>query len=241
LAQAATKAGFPMEAVDVPAQDAEVVQLVTMIKRPSVEVKNVSLIENSNDLVDGDNAEEKTTRKAVLAEVKVDKFDFYLVGVHLKSKRPSAAITASPLEMRDRQCQVISERLHDLVSKGKEKDVLLVGDYNMTPEGQQDGGEPSDAKNFATLDQHHELRFLSSESKDKTHMGFYQGSIRRSKLDGFAIAHPTEAAYVKGSFRVLNYVALGVNEKQFTDTRTPDFLSDHYPIVAEFDKSKDAD
>ena len=241
LAKASTDAGFPLEAVEIPPQDSSVVQFVSIIKRPGVEVKDVGLIDKSNDLVDGDDPEEKTTRKAVIAEVKVDKFDFYLVGVHMKSKRPSKTLKETPLEMRDRQCKAIADRLHDLISKGKEKDILLVGDYNMTPEGQQDSGEPSDAKNFATLDSYKELRFISSEDQAKTHMGFYKGGIRRSKLDGYAIGHATEAVYVKGSFRVLNDAALGVSEQQFTNTRAPEFLSDHYPIVAEFDKTTDKD
>lgn len=241
IAKAVTQAGFPMEAVEIPAQDPDVLQFVAILKRPGVEVKDVSLIDKSNDLVDGEDPEEKTTRKAVLAKVKVDKFDFYLVGVHMKSKRPSKTITATPLEMRDRQCKVIADQLNELTSKGTEKDILLLGDFNMTPEGQADSDEPSDAKNFETLNSHQELRFISSESKDKTHVGWYKKAIRRSKLDGFAIAHATESAYVPDSFKVLNNTALGISEKQFTQKNAKDFLSDHFPIVAEFDTTKDLD
>ena len=241
IAKASTDAGFPMEAVEVPPQDPDVVQLVTIIKRPGVEVKDVGLIENSNDLVDGDEPEEKTTRKAVIASVKVNQFDFYLVGVHLKSKRPSKTIAISPMEMRDRQCKTIADRLHQLVTSGKEKDILLVGDFNMTPAGQANAGEPDDVKNFETLNSHQELRFVSDDSRDKTHMGFYKGGIRRSKLDGYAIARSTEAAYVPGSFQVMKDTVLGLSERQFTNTRADNFLSDHYPIVAEFDQTKDAD
>ncbi len=147
----------------------------------------------------------------------------------------------TPLEMRDRQCQVIADRLHDLTSHGAEKDILLVGDYNMTPAGQSEAGEKSDDKNFATLDRHQELRFISSEDKTPTHLGFFKGGFHRSKLDGFAIAHATEKEYVAGSYRALSDKALGLEEKQFSDSRSPKFLSDHFPIVAEFKTASDDD
>ncbi len=241
IAKAATKSGFPLVAVPVPAQGAEVVQLISILKRPSVEVKEAELIEASNDLIDGDDPEEKTTRKALLAKVRIDRFDFYLVGVHLKSKRASKTVPVSPLEMRDRQCRVIADRLHELTSKGAEKDILLVGDYNMTPAGQSETGESSDEKNFATLDRHQELRFISSEDKAPTHLGFFKGGFHRSKLDGYAIAHATEKEYVTGSYRALSDKALGLEEKQFSDSRSPEFLSDHFPIVAEFKTASDDD
>ncbi|MEA3188203.1 MAG: hypothetical protein QOD99_2033, partial [Chthoniobacter sp.] len=85
LAKAATKAGFELVAVKMPPQASDVVQLVSVLKRPSVQLTDVQLIDKSNDIVDGDDPEKKTTRKAVQAKVKIDHFDFYLVGVHLKS------------------------------------------------------------------------------------------------------------------------------------------------------------
>ena len=241
IARAATKNGFALVAVPLPPQGSEVVQLISILKRPTVEVTEAKLIESSDDLVEGDDPEEKTTRKAVLARARMDHFDFYLVGVHLKSKRASGTALVSPLEMRDRQCNVIADCLHDLTAQGAEKDVLLVGDYNMTPAGQAEAGESSDEKNFATLDRHHELRFISSEDKAPTHLGFFNGGFHRSKLDGFAIAHATEKEYVTGSFHSLDNKLLGVDEKQFTDRRSPNYLSDHFPIVAEFKTNEDDD
>ena len=241
IAKAATKNGFELVAVPVPPQGSEVVQLVSILKRPAVEVTEAELIEASDDLIEGDDPEEKTSRKALLAKARIDHFDFYLVGVHLKSKRTSKTVPVSPLEMRDRQCQVIADRLHDLTSHGSEKDILLIGDYNMTPAGQAGAGESSDEKNFATLDRHHELRFISSEDKAPTHLGFFKGRFHRSKLDGFAIAHATEKEYVAGSYRSLSDKALGLEEKQFSDSRSPKFLSDHFPIVAEFKTTSDDD
>lgn len=241
IAKAATKNGFELVAVPVPAQGSEVVQLISILKRPSVEVTDAELIESSDDLIDGDDPEEKTTRKALLAKARINRFDFYLVGVHLKSKRASKSAPVSPLEMRDRQCRVIADRLHDLTSRGAEKDILLIGDYNMTPTGQTETGESSDEKNFATLDRHQELRFVSSEDKAPTHLGFFKGGFHRSKLDGYAIAHATEKEYVTGSFRSLSDKVLGLEEKQFSDSRSPKFLSDHFPIVAEFKTASDDD
>ncbi len=241
IAKAATKNGFALVAVPVPAQGPEVVQLISILKQPAVEVTDAELIESSDDLIDGDDPEEQTTRKALLAKARIDRFDFYLVGVHLKSKRVSKTVSASPLEMRDRQCRVISDRLHDLTSHGAEKDILLLGDYNMTPAGQAAAGESDDEKNFATLNRHQELRFLSSEDKAPTRLGFFKGGFHRSKLDGYAIARATEKEYVGGSYRTLSDKALGLEEKQFSDSRSPKFLSDHFPIVAEFRTAQDDD
>lgn len=241
IAKAATKNGFELVAVPVPPQGSEVVQLISILKRPGVEMKDAELIESSNDLIDGDDPEEQTARKALLAKARIDRFDFYLVGVHLKSKRASKTLSASPLEMRDRQCRVIADRLHDLTSGGAEKDILLVGDYNMTPAGQAAAGESDDEKNFATLDRHRELRFISSEDKAPTHLGFFKGGFHRSKLDGYAIARATEKEYVGGSYRSLSDKALGLEEKQFSDSRSPKFLSDHFPIVGEFRTASDDD
>jgi endonuclease/exonuclease/phosphatase family metal-dependent hydrolase len=171
--------------------------------------------------------------------VKINRFDFYLVGVHLKSKITRPGLP-SPLEMRDRQCAAIAERLHTLTEKGPEKDVMIVGDYNMTPEGQAAPDEAADAKNFDTLNRFHNLRFLSSEVKSPTHVGFFQGRFRASKLDGFAISNSAVKEYVPDSFRVLNDEALGAGPKQFTN-HGKEFLSDHYPIVADFKTEEDGD
>jgi endonuclease/exonuclease/phosphatase family metal-dependent hydrolase len=240
LAAAATKAGFPLEAVVVPAQGEGVVQLVAMIKRPGVEVSDVELIKGSDDLLDGDQAEEKSSRKAVLAKVKIGKFDFYLIGVHLKSKLVVKGVEQTPLQMRDRQLKNIEARIEELI-KGPEKDVLMIGDYNMTPKGEEPAGEQDDEQNFKTLNASGQFRFLSTEVKGATHMGYYRGEIHRSKLDGYAISKGAEKEYRKDSFHILDAAALGAKEEQFTDKRSAEFLSDHYPIVAEFETTEDDD
>lgn len=240
IAAESTKDGFPLEAVKIPVEGEGVVQLVSMIKRPGVEVSDVELVPGSEDLLEGDQPEEKSSRKAVLAKVKVGKFDFYLIGVHLKSKLVVKGVEQTPLQMRDRQLKNIATRI-DTLLKGPEKDLLMIGDYNMTPKGEEPAGEQSDDQNFQTLNASGELRFLSSEVKGATHMGYYRGEVHRSKLDGYAIAKGTEKEYRKGSFHILDATALGAKEEQFTDKRSADFLSDHYPIVAEFDCTEDDD
>jgi|GEM_PF-3012316 len=240
IAAESTKDGFPLEAVQIPVEGAGVVQLVSMIKRPGVEVSDVELIPGSEDLLEGDQPEEKSSRKAVLGKVKVGKFDFYLIGVHLKSKLVVKGVEQTPLQMRDRQLKNIATRI-DTLLKGPEKDLLMIGDYNMTPKGEEPAGEQDDDQNFHTLNASGQLRFLSSEVKGATHMGYYRGEVHRSKLDGYAIAKGTEKEYRKDSFHILDYTALGVQEEQFTDKRRADFLSDHYPIVAEFNTTEDDD
>jgi endonuclease/exonuclease/phosphatase family metal-dependent hydrolase len=245
LARASTAAGHPLEALKVPAQSSGVVQLLAILKRPGVDVQELQVVEGSEDLVDGDDPSEKSSRKAISALVTIGEFDFYLVGVHLKSKLAGNGTAKMVVDMRDRQCRAIANWIKKL-TEGKEKDVLLLGDYNMTPDSEFAPSPPpkpdeSDQRNFDSLNSSGKLRFLSSEVKGGTHLSSYNGKVERSKLDGYAIATATEEEFVAGSFRVLDALAIEAAETQFTEKKSADFLSDHYPISAEFRTDKDDD
>ena len=103
-------------------------------------------------------------RKTLRVNMRVGKFDFLLLGVHLKSGRdaPEQAI-------RDEQCKVIGEFITDFRANSRE-DILLMGDFNMIP-GQ-------DVSNFHHLGGDDLMDFLSSwDLQDRffAHLGKGQG------------------------------------------------------------------
>ncbi|RYD34300.1 MAG: DUF3616 domain-containing protein [Verrucomicrobiaceae bacterium] len=233
IAAASTAAGFKLEALPIPDQPPDVIQLLAVLKRPEVKVEDLKVIDGSEDILPGSQPEEKASRKAVCASVAVGTFDFHLIGVHLKSKLSVPAQKLTPAEMRDRQCWTLAPHIQE-VTVGKEKDVLLIGDYNMTPKAELPDGDESDQRNFDILSSGTDLNFISSGLKGPTHLGIYKGQVERVKLDGYAITKAAMNEWVPGSFQILNAGILGLDESRFYDKNDPAFLSDHYPIAADF-------
>ena len=130
--------------------------------------------------IPGSNTGSDRRRKALAVDFKVGEFDFVGIVVHLKSGRSS-----SNRRERDRQVEVIAEFVADKVLP-IEKDVLILGDYNMVP-GQ-------DASNFDKLNLDNKLRFVTSEElRPRPGLTKVFSHISRSGdagnlLDGFAIA-----------------------------------------------------
>jgi len=97
----------------------------------------VSLVDNSAQELDvradfdlGGGCNEDGLRKPVAAKFKVDKFDFWVIGVHLKSRSGQGQCNT---RIRTEQCKDLKEEIDDLVSASGEQDVLIVGDYNELP------------------------------------------------------------------------------------------------------------
>ncbi len=227
IAQASKDNGFPLNAI-TPPQNEGVFQKLSILYRPEVEVWGSKTIKGSDDLMPIEIEEEKSSRKAIVAKVRVGNFDFHVVGVHLKSKSPTPAHLDRPHEMRDRQCAVIADKIESL-TKWNEKDLILVGDYNMTP------GDPDDEKNFATLNKNGNLTFISNAVSGWTHIGYWDGELHRSKLDGYAVSNGTATEYIPGSFNILSPAELGLKESNFSQKwKKATYISDHVPIIAEF-------
>ena len=242
IAKASTDAGFELKAVEVPPDFDTVVQRVSILARPGVEVSDVSLIEGTQDIVEGTSKEEQSTRRAVLAKVKIGKFDGYVIGVHLKSKREYEGETTLPIDMRDRQCAVIADKIKELTA-GSEKDVLLLGDFNMTPAVAAAADEPADQKNFDTLNRDKNLVFISDEQPGYSHIGHKKGgALWLSRLDGFAISTGATKEYVPKSFELIPTSEFGLEPKDYADSRKKDvYISDHLPILAQFNTAEDDD
>lgn len=86
--------------------------------QPRVSVTGEQLIQGSDD-------NDRDLRKALAANVRIGRFDFILIAVHMKSARGNAE-----RQTRTQQAEAIAAFISD-ATKGNEKDVLLIGDYNM--------------------------------------------------------------------------------------------------------------
>jgi endonuclease/exonuclease/phosphatase family metal-dependent hydrolase len=203
-------------------QDAGVVQNLAILHKSTVQV-------SAPQLIDGTNLKDVSfSRKALAADVRIGEFDFLLIGVHLKSGR-----NAAERAQRQRQTRAIAEFIAARV-KGAEKDVLVVGDYNMIPN--QDG------QNFQTLSNGNFLRFVSSEalSARASHISACS-PFRGNLLDGFAISRTHTQEFVTGSLRLLRFADFKSTCSKFADPRASTYVSDHLPVVATFRVAKDDD
>ena len=162
-------------------------------------------------------------RKALVVDMKIGKFDFILIAVHLKSGR-----NAAQQKIRDEQCKVIGRFITDLRDVHKREDVLLMGDFNMIP------GE--DVSNFHHLGGDDIMNFLSSWDL-QARFSHILPKGRANLLDGFAISRTFSTEYIRGSLQLFPmHWTMDMGREKFRKE-----VSDHLPFVASFriDKSKD--
>src|SRR5262245_7814371 len=114
-------------------QKETVIQNIAFVFKTGVHVTDAQLLAGT------DLAEEERSRQALMAKVRIGSFDFVLIGVHLKSGRAPA-----DRNKRTRQCQALAAFISQATT-GSEKDVLVVGDYNMIP---RHGQQRNDEVNF---------------------------------------------------------------------------------------------
>ena len=188
---------------------------IGVLYKKGVEATNPRFIDDS-DLGDPGN------RKALVVEMKVGKFDFILVGLHLKSGRGR-----TEQKIRDEQCKVIGKFITDLRDQQRE-DVLLMGDFNMIP-GQ-------DVSNFHYLGGDDIMNFISSWDL-QARFSHILSAGRANLLDGFAIARTYSTEYIRGSLRLFPmHWTMDMGREKFRKE-----VSDHLPFVASFkiDRSRD--
>ncbi len=173
-------------------------------------------------LMDGSDLGDTKKRKAFLVDIKVGKFDFLLIAVHLKSSRG-----ANPQAIRDEQAKVIGQFIKDRREQSRE-DILLVGDFNMIP-GQ-------DVSNFHHLGGDDLMDFVSSWDL-QARFSLILEAGRANLLDGFAISRSYSTEYIRGSLRVFPmHWSMDMGREKFRDT-----VSDHLPFVASFRIDRDRD
>lgn len=155
-------------------------------------------------------------RKGFSLEMKVGKFDFHLIAVHLKSGRDK-----KEQEIRDSQCKAIGNHIKDYREINKRKPILLMGDFNMIP-GQ-------DVSNFHHLGGDDVMDFLSSWDL-QARFSHILPKGRANLLDGFAITRTYTKEYVRGSLRLFPmHWTMEMGRERFRE-----YVSDHLPFVASF-------
>jgi endonuclease/exonuclease/phosphatase family metal-dependent hydrolase len=188
---------------------------------PDISVTNQRAVPGSDD-----NNPDRL-RKAWAFDVKIRNFDFLLIAVHLKSGRE-----APERQIRERQAAAIAAFIKHEVDTKPEKDVLVVGDYNMIP--------TADAVTFSTLSpgpvNNELLRFISSEipGQPPSHITrcINETSFDGNPLDGFAISAVATQEWT-GLIQLLPlHRTLPMPNKGCT--RYNKRVSDHLPLVARF-------
>lgn len=184
---------------------------------PNISVSNRRAIPGS------DEGQPDRMRQAWAFDVKIRNFDFLLIAVHLKSGRGT-----EEREIRTCQTRAISRFITEHTETTGEKDVLVVGDYNMVPS--------TDQRNFVNLSpgtQTNEfLKFISSTLTGGSHIGecTSAANFTGNLLDGFAISrlHTTEwTGYIR--IQQLHSLLPTMWCSKYKAT-----ISDHLPLVARF-------
>ena len=179
---------------------------IGVLYKKGVEAKNAFLLDKSD-------LDDPLKRKALVVDMRIGKFDFKLIVVHLKSGRNEQKI-------RDDQCKVIGDFICNLRRASRE-DILLVGDFNMIP-GQ-------DISNFHYLGGDDLMDFLSSWDLQAGFSHILEAG-RANLLDGFAISRTYSTEYVRGSLRLFPmHWAMDIGRERYRET-----VSDHLPFVATF-------
>ncbi|WP_394973152.1 hypothetical protein [uncultured Croceitalea sp.] len=164
----------------------------------------------------GSDGGDNRRRKAFSLEMKVGKFDFLLIAVHLKSGRKKPEQVE-----RDVQCKVIGDFITQYRVQNPRKPVLLMGDFNMIP-GQ-------DVSNFHHLGGDDVMDFLSSWDLQARFSHILKAG-RANLLDGFAITRTYTTEYIRGSLRLFPmHWTMEMGREKFRKN-----VSDHLPFVASF-------
>ena len=189
-------------------------QNIAVLYKCDVQLTNPRLIDDSDN-------NNRYLRKAFAADVRIGSFDFILIVLHLKAGRGGIARS-----VRDDQARTIASFIQS-ETQNEEKDVLIVGDYNMIP--------IDDQSNFSNMNPDNYLLFVSDELSDQhTHIS---SSGPGNLLDGYAISNEHTIEHIKGSIRTIKLYE--ILDKAVMDYR--ENISDHLPVEASFRIIEDDD
>ncbi len=195
---------------------------IAILYKDGVEVTNPKLL-NSTNL-----GNPETYRSALTANIRVGNYDFIMVVVHLKSSR-----SAENRKARTRQARAIASFVTEATS-GTEKDILVIGDYNMIPPSPP---QINDLENFESMSPNHELSFISW--LELGHLGTHIRKDGRigNHLDGFAINHDGSDEYVDGSLERWHVGLAWRRSRKWVVAN----IADHLPIMGQFVITRDDD
>lgn len=161
-------------------------------------------------------------RKALVANVRIGEFDFYIMGLHLKA--------GNAVYTRIKQVNILEDYYEELL-KNAEKDILIIGDYNMRPK--------RDWKVFEAFNDNNYLRFISNEelAGQVSHIPQKYPQHKGSLLDGYAISKNHTSEYIEGSLEIFDIQnALNLSTLEYKNK-----VTDHLPLIATFRTDKDDD
>lgn len=171
---------------------------------------------NSIDQID-DAVVSSGLRAPLLVDMKIDNgFDFTFVVAHLKAMFDPASV-----EKRKEQAQKVNEWVQNHLKESKDKDVILVGDFN--------DFVGSEALNI--LDSGDIVHYVTEEAPE----GFYSNIPYGGIIDHGALttaAGGSEEEYIKGSLRT-------IDETEYKDYQKR--VSDHKPVLFEVRSDIDND
>lgn len=157
------------------------------------------------------------TRPGLLAYCQVGKTDFYLMVVHLKSTSrydSTEQMRQLSRQLRLLQVQHLVRWVDSLYAATSERDVVIVGDFNDTPRRKQ-------YPTLTPLVEHPELVFVTEHLRSCRYARAYT-------IDHIVVSRSFARRYHDGSAQVVNVYARYPFEQA-------ERLSDHCPVVAQFD------
>jgi len=171
-----------------------------------VELQGSALELNVRDSFNlGNSCSEDGLRKPVAGRFKAGSFDFWVVGVHLKSRSGTPSCTS---RIRKEQCQDLVTKIDAMVTSSGERDVLIVGDCN----------EHYDHSSFAPLVEGgftSQMRFLKSGSADGSYVKTTDLNESDDLIDHVWLRYHETQEVVRRSAEVMRGAA------DLMDTRTP--------------------
>jgi len=173
----------------------------------------------------GDGCREDGLRKPVAGRFRAGQFDFWVVGVHLKSRRGDSSCTT---RIRAAQCEDLVEAVDGLIDEFGEGDVLVTGDFNETYE--HVSFKPLVDAGFIS-----QMRFLTNESATGSYVK--TGSLHESDdlIDQVWIRYNQTTEVVKNSASVMRFASADETKKYIIEQ------SDHAPAWVSFRIDTDLD
>lgn len=161
--------------------------------------------------------EQGRNRPGLVAEFRRGNFDFLMMVVHFKSTSRFDDTKEKLEHSRDirlKQSQIVSLWADSVLKHGKEKDLIVLGDFNDTPTRKR-------YNTMYPLTNNNNLKFLTDSLKSCKYRTMYS-------IDHFVVTKSAHSRLLEGSVRMYDFRAA-------IDKNAAKNVSDHCPVIAEFE------
>jgi endonuclease/exonuclease/phosphatase family metal-dependent hydrolase len=173
----------------------------------------------------GDGCAVPGQRKPVAGRFKAGEFDFWVVGVHLKSQLGEASCSD---RVRTEQCKELVERTNELITQSGERDVIIVGDFNNRV-GHASLQPLADAGFIS------QMRFLMPQSAKGSFVKLEALNDSDMLIDQLMLRYEDTREVVKNSACIMKLPSREETEKYIVEK------SDHVPVWVSFRTDADLD